>query len=456
MKTKRTRIFALLLIAVLALSMNACGVRGGDEIYVQSVASLNGMGALGFTDRFAGVAQAGKTVELRLDAEMKLDELRVEEGQVVKKGDVLFTYNNEAAALRVEQAKLELEQKKNEITALRAEIESLSTERSYASADQKLSYTLEIQSREADIREAQYDISVKEQELKRLEETVSETQVKSEVDGRVTQISKNGAEYNDDGSEQPFMTVIETGSLRVKGVINELNRGMLTEGQAVTVRSRTDEAQTWQGVIKTIDWENAEQSNQAQYYGYYGAEGEMTVSSRYPFYVELEESEGLLIGQHVYIEPGAEAEADDALYLPAAFVEEEDDAYYVWAANARDKLERRSVSLSETDDGTGRYKIEDGLTAEDYIAFPDGTLQAGMSVIRTEGNVPDLIGEQDFEGDAFVSDDDMIVFEGAEAPDDAQENEAAENAQKEAAEEKAEEETEAEAEAETAAAASEG
>ena len=108
------------------------------------------------------------------------------------------------------------------------------------------------------------------------------------------------------------------------------------------------------------------------------------MSSKYPFYVELESSDGLLLGQHVYIEPdyGQDAEQDaDTLKLPAYYINDADSAPWVWAQNAKGKLEKRSLTLGDYDAEMDTYVVTDGLTADDYIAFPDESLKAGMTCV---------------------------------------------------------------------------
>ena len=51
----------------------------------------------------------------------------------------------------------------------------------------------------------------------------------------------------------------------------------------------------------------------------------------------------------------------------------DDGTAYVWAED-RGKLEKRTVTLGEMNDMTGTVEVLEGLTEEDYIAFPDGEL----------------------------------------------------------------------------------
>lgn len=408
---KLKTIIAVMLVAVMAAALCACD-GGGDAVYAQSLRSLNDMGPVGVADRFAGMAVSGQTKEIKKDPSLTVEEIKVEEGQLVKAGDVLFTYNNESANLNVEEAKLEIETLKNKITTLNSQISELTKERNSAASSDKLAYTLEIQGLQADVKETQYTLGVKEKELKALEKTAGDTQVKSEIDGRVTEINETG-ETRDDGSEKPFITIVEVGNLRVKGTINEMNRGALNEGDPVTIRSRTDETQTWQGVIQTIDWENAEKDDRSDYYFYGGGGDEMTTSSKYPFYITVENPEGLIVGQHVYIEPGETVSNwTDRLMIPAYFVCDADSAPWVWAVNGHDRLEKREITLGDYDELTEQYAVLTGLTLDDYVAFPDETLQPGMKAEKTDGYVPSDDGE--FYDDA-VFDGEMIedgAYEG--------------------------------------------
>lgn len=53
----------------------------------------------------------------------------------------------------------------------------------------------------------------------------------------------------------------------------------------------------------------------------------------------------------------------------------------MWAQSSSGKLEKRSVTLGEHDAKLDTYVVTDGLTAADYIAFPDETLKAGMTCV---------------------------------------------------------------------------
>ena len=135
------------------------------------------------------------------------------------------------------------------------------------------------------------------------------------------------------------------------------------------ILSRTDESQSWMGTVSLVDYENPTQENGNNMYGM--ATDEMTTASKYPFYIDLETTEGLILGQHVYIELDTEEQAMAGVPISMAFLTyEEDGTPYVWAEN-RGRLEKRTVTLGNMDEMTGLVSVLEGLTAQDYIAFPD-------------------------------------------------------------------------------------
>ena len=399
MNSKFLKVSAAVLSAVMMLSAAGCGAADAEPVSVQSVAMITGTGSVGLNDRYAGVVVSGSTEEIQRDDTMTVEEIFVEVGQDVSAGDVLFKYDNDALLLSLEQSKLELEGMKNSVEANKKQIAELEKER--AGASDKLPYSIEISSIQADIMETEYNIGTKEKEIARLEAMSVDTEVKASLTGHVTAINRDGGTDNY-GNPLPFMTIVETGNLRIKGTINELNRGDLTPGMSVIIRSRTDSAITWSGVVDYVDWDNQIQSNNDYYYD--GMGDEMTSSSKYPFYVVLDNYDDLIMGQHVYIEPGdANAQTGTGLCLPAYFINDIETDPWVWAANGKDKLEKRKVALGEYDPAMDTYVIESGITSDDYIAFPDETLTAGAPVVKYDDSMfasDDYYGgEEDFFGD---------------------------------------------------------
>lgn len=376
----KRRVTIVLTLILLMAAVSGCG---GDKtpVYVQSVNEIMGYGAAGEFNVCSGVVAAQNETKIEKDADRKVAELKVEAGQDVSKGDVLFVYDMEEAKLTVDKAELELEQLKNSVTDLEDQIKEVENEKKYASSSDQLSYTVRIQALETDKMEAEYNISVKERELESMKATVGDGQVKAPISGKVKSVNENGAVDEMTGAQLPYIVLIEEGAYRVKGTVNELNRNNYFEGQSVIICSRIDSEQTWRGTIELIESTPEESQNNNGFY--YGASDEMTSSSSYPFYVQLESTDGLLLGQHVYIEPdGGQEDVRKGLWLNAAYIFEEDDSYYVWEADD-DEIEKREVQIGTMDEELYLYEIISGLSGADLIAFPDDTIQEGAPITQT-------------------------------------------------------------------------
>ena len=358
----------LCLALAMVLSLAACG-EAENAVYVQSVKDLMNMGGIAPGDKFPGIVVSENITEVNKDEQMVVQELFVREGDDVTEGQKLFAYDTQQMQLSLNKQQLELEQAEATIENYKEQIKELERDRNNAS--NKLEYTIQIQSLEVDLQEAEINIKAKRDSVAQAEALLQNAVVFAPVDGRIQSISENGMDNY--GNPLPYITIQKTGSYRIKGTLGELQRGAIMEGVRLEVLSRTD-GSIWAGTVSLIDYENPTQGNgNEMYYGM--ATDELTSSSKYPFYVELDSTEGLILGQHVYLQletQAAETPAGPA--ISSAFIAyEEDGSTYVWAEN-RGKLEKRVVTVGEMNYMTGAVEILSGLTEEDFIAFPDPEL----------------------------------------------------------------------------------
>ena len=387
---KRMKWMALALS--LALMLSACGSSGGTGVYVQSVQDLMDVGGIAPGDRFAGVLVSENVCEIQKDQDKTVSELLVKEGDDVTEGQALFSYDTDQLQLTLDRQKLELEQLKAAIENYKDQIEELKAERNKASSSDKLEYTVQIQSLEVELKEAQLNLVAKETAVAQSEQILLNATVCSPVTGRVQSVNDGG--YDNYGNPLPYISIRQAGSYRVKGTIGELQMGSLMIGARVKILSRTDENQVWYGTVSLIDYENPYQGSEMDMY--YGSNvDEMSSSSKYPFYVELEDSEGLILGQHVYMElDTGDEEASSGISISSAFFcYEEDGAMYVWA-EGRNGLEKRTVTVGEYNMAMDTYEVLDGLTENDHIAFPDPELcREGVPTTREKPEAEDAVAE---------------------------------------------------------------
>lgn len=374
---------AVIIIAVIIIiAVHKSGSSGdsGEDVYVSSIADITGNNGVGSVNRYAGVIEPQETKEIQKSSDKTVKEILVSEGDEVKVGTPLFSYDTEEMSMKLSQAELDLESLNNDINSYNNQITTLEKEKASASANDKLNYTIQIQEVQNDILRAEYNKKSKNIEIEQLKKSLDNATVLSEIDGVVKSINENGDTDSSTGEVKPFMTIMATGNYRVKGTVNENNINTLSESMPVVIRSRLDSSVTWTGVISKIDYENQEQNNNNGMM----SDGGNNTSSKYPFYVELDGADGLMLGQHVFIEPnyGQNEQRDGIWLMESYFVFDGNDAY-VWAMNSRNKLEKRKVELDEYDENLMEYEVVSGLSKEDCIAWPNDSLQEGLKCTVT-------------------------------------------------------------------------
>ena len=309
----------LIISAAAGISMLAgCSGGEGEKATVESVAYICGIGSTAKVERYAGVIESGSDTKVEKDSEKKVAEILVKVGDTVARDQVLFRYDKAQTELNIEKTMIEIEQLENTVSGRQSEIATLQKEVDGGNldAETKTGYTLQIQELNADITETNLTIRSKKAELENLQNTLNNLEVKAPDEGSIQSIN------NDENSQETaFIVIRKTGAFRVKGYVNETNRSSLYEGMEVLIRSRTDDA-LQKGSIKNIDLKNpVSGSGGAEY----GMESDDTASSsKYPFYIDLENTDGFIMGQHVYIEPdyGQGDVKEGSIMLPSYYIKD--------------------------------------------------------------------------------------------------------------------------------------
>lgn len=413
----------VLLILVLALVLSCAGCASdGAGISVQRADQLALAGQAG--ERYAGMVVSENVVEITRDTTKKVEEVYVEVGQAVKAGDKLFTYDSDALELDLEKTQLEVEKMTNEQATYTEQLEKLEKQLSRTKNESTITrLTLEINTLKTTMMENEYNLKAKDKEIENLQEMLANIDITTPVDGTIRKIDEQGETAS-------YITVQQSGAYRIQGMINEMSMatGGLMVGSRVQAFSRVSD-ETWMGTVTSIDTEDAVQNN-TDMWNSYGVVDTMTTSSSYVFFVELDHVDGLLLGQHVYIEVFAEEQTMPGLWIPESFItdmavneETFETTGMVWADNGQGRLEQRSVTLGMYDGMTGCYEILSGLAPEDYVADPRNPgCEAGAATQRREptdfsggetltagtepaGGIPETPEETVFEGDVVIGED---------------------------------------------------
>ena len=378
----RKKKIVLVVVIVIALAVagllvwlfhgRSSGTTGG--VFVQSVNDVNAA-STGLANRYSGVVETQKTEKVEFDTSKTLKELLVQEGQQVTKGTPLFTYDTQSIDLQIQQAELEIEKMNTTISNDQSQIAQLEKDMKAASSADKPSYSAQIQDLQAEIAQTEYNVKSKQAEIDKLKASIDSATVPVESIADLDLLLSGGLTNSDGSQSTTYIEILANGDLRVKGKISEQTIQGIYQDMPVIVRSRVDPTQYWNGTISTIDTQASTDSNV-----YYDSSDNR--ASKYAFYVNLESIDGLMLGQHVTIEPDyGQATVKDGIWLNSGWIVQEDDgSAYVWAAKEGGaKLEKRSVELGEYDSDLDEYQIVSGLANSDYLAWPDTDCVVGAA-----------------------------------------------------------------------------
>ena len=347
-----------------------------DAVYVDQVSAITGFGSgNGLVQRYGGEVEPQETLEVKLESDRTVKQCFVKDED------------------KLAQAQIDIEKAQGDIEVSKKQIASYEKAKANASSDEQLEYTTNIMTAQTAIKQSEYEIKTKELEVSNLKKKIADATVTSELDGVVQKISdtsdNSNSSYGSGSDSNAYITILSAGDYRIKGSVNEQNlqdlQDLYNMGATIIVHSRVDDSKTWKGTISEIKTDKAEENDNNSYY--YSSSGNAD-SSSYAFYVELENSDDLILGQHVYMEEDTgDEEQKDGLWLEDYYIMQEDDGKaYVWMADKNNQLTKQEVTLGDYDEDEMKYEITDGLTEDDYITVPQDGIQEGAPVIYNDAS----------------------------------------------------------------------
>ncbi|AUS13659.1 efflux transporter periplasmic adaptor subunit [Bacillus subtilis] len=302
-----------------------------------------------------------------------LEDIKVKEGDKVKKGTTLVTYTNEQLSLEKEQNQLTAESNQLQIEQTQEKIKALDNkEKDLAKQVGKKEAEKQIQSErtELQMQKKTAEIELKQTELQRqsLANRVSDLEVKSEIEGTVISVNQEAASKKSD-IQEPVIHIGNPKDLVVSGKLSEYDTLKVKKGQKVTLTSDVIQDKSWKGTVSAVGLVPDQQESAA-------AQGtEQAV--QYPLQVKIK-------GKLPEGKPGfkfimnIETDKRKANTLPSKAVKKEDDQYYVYTAKDG-KAKRVDVKIGEvTDDLT---EIKEGLSQDDQVILnPSDQVTDGMEV----------------------------------------------------------------------------
>lgn len=218
--------------------------------------------------------------------------------------------------------------------------------------------------REAQERIYQTELDLKKAQLEyeTLEFEVNNGVVYSKIDGVVKTIRSPDQAREE---QLPAVLISGGGGYYVTGAMSETELAALHVGDTVTVMSWQTYSQTEAEIVSISEYPVEEDGNY-----YHWSQGNSN-ASLYPFTVYLDEDTPVREGEYVNITYNPFGGSASGMYLENMFILREGGGSYVYVAGADGRLEKRAVSTGRS--LWGSYtQITDGLTGEEYIAFPYG------------------------------------------------------------------------------------
>ncbi|WML41610.1 efflux RND transporter periplasmic adaptor subunit [Neobacillus sp. OS1-2] len=335
------------------------------------------------TKLVSGQVVPGKVEALYADpSKGKVKELFVKEGQEVKQGDKLFSYDN--SDMTIQEKQLELDKKSTNLRVKQGNEKMASLKKDIQKAKVEGAAADVLAPLEAQLQDLQYEqqsINLEMEKNKLAAEQLKTKQeeliVYSSASGIVqkvdTEIGENltGATG---GQGDPIMQIASKDPFRIEGTLTELQKAQILPDQPILITSKAVSNKTWKGKITEVS-EYPVSSELGQ--GLSGAAGNQTQNiSYYNFKAALETQEDLSPGYHVSIQ--VELTRKRMLAIPRSSIIEKEDSKFVYVVN-RNKVHKKTLTIGI---GDGEWtEVLEGLKAgEKVVNNPSDRLYDGMEV----------------------------------------------------------------------------
>ena len=230
-----------------------------------------------------------------------------------------------------------------------------------------------IRDKKQEIKKLNLDLRKAQMKLSEDQASLNDGIVYAKRDGIVRKVS-DPANPPQDGSA--FLEVASGTGLYVSGFVSELMLDKVNIGDTVSGYSWND-GETYTATITSID--SYPTSN-----GYYNGSGNPNVSY-YGFEAYIENSSKLSSGDYLDLTIGGSSDNSSSIWISRAYVRKDGKDYYVMKEE-NGKLKKQVVQIGSI--AYGEYmEILDGITMDDYLAFPYGkNVKEGKSVQISDGS----------------------------------------------------------------------
>ncbi|WP_283689977.1 efflux RND transporter periplasmic adaptor subunit [Clostridium perfringens] len=324
-----------------------------------------------------GKIEPEKVENIFLDATKgTVDKVEVENGDVVEKGDILFTYKNDQVQSQVEQLELQLNSAKNqkeEINKQNAEAKKQLEDLKKAGLENQMPQGGQMpnlgQNAGGEISTGSVDEQIKllEKQIKALKDK-EYYKVTAPIGGKVILAESST------NPTQPYITV-ESGDYYISGSVNEKDQPKIKEGQEVQITILSTNKNI-NGKISSVG--NTPIDNGASLAAQTGAQGGAGGNmSYYEVKITPDSQEDLTNGFHVQASVNLDKKP---IEIPKEAILSVDNEEFVFK-NVDGKLVKQVITYSPKEGSGDEVIVSSGLNEEDKIVSnPTPNMKEGMNV----------------------------------------------------------------------------
>jgi HlyD family secretion protein len=370
----RKSIRILIIIGVIALLVLPVAMKrfgGGDlkEVEAQTVETHV------ITPTILASGSLTYQTEIRMGSEVmgRVQSLYVEEGDNVKRGDVLLRLDPATVQTQVDRLEASLAQSRLAIERSRLNVEMLDTKfkryeglRAGGAVDANTFDELKAQLEQAKVElSSSQQVSLQtEAQLKEAREQLAKTVLRAPIDGRVTQliikVGETAVPSATSIAGSDLMTIADTSNLYAEVNVNETDVARVVPGQRAKIVPAAYPDKSWAGVVETV----AVSPRQVQGQG-----------KTYPVKIRLDASEELQF--HTGMSCRAEIETRTSDFTPVVAVPVQAVRY----EDSEDRDQPAEASVFVIEDGRARQKIVETDLADDTNIQITKGLDAGARIV---------------------------------------------------------------------------
>ena len=310
--------------------------------------------ALASGPSITGSVQPERRADLRAEVQAVVLQVLRENGDAVKKGDVLVKLDT--TAIRDSLASAEAAQRAagQALDQAQRQLDRMKTLRTSGMASAQA-----LDDAEGRRNAAQSDVEAAKARLVLARQQLQRTEVRAPFDGIVSDRKVSAGDTAQVGKE--LLKVIDPASMRFEGLVSADQIGAVKSGQPVSFRVNGYGEQVFAGKVRRVNPAANATTRQVEVLVDFTGKQQPKLAG-------------------LYAEGRVETESGSALTLPATAIVRDGDKASAWRV-ASNKLQKAPVKLGDRDPRTGEFPVISGLAEGDkVIRYPTALLKDGQTV----------------------------------------------------------------------------